>query len=202
MPSSTLQGMPHAGCTGASLEAVLKCFFLKNLQPTKSGSRVSFLRSNLSSLFLTRAHSLRERIRMSALRLFAFVGLAVLAEAFSPGPVSLSRQAGLFGCNRRSHGHSLPQRHALSMINAGNSRNSADERTARLLAAKAASGKSWDEASVLCNGFTAIRAWFCRVLTYPHNSVISLADRGRTWAPECVYLPAFPWAGPAQAQYR
>ena len=30
-------------------------------------------------------------------------------------------------------------------INSENQRNNADERTARLLAAKAASGKSWDE---------------------------------------------------------
>jgi len=46
------------------------------------------------------------------------------------------------------------------MLNAANLRNNADERTSRLLAAKAASGKSWDE---IANALGLQNAYTCQV---------------------------------------
>jgi hypothetical protein len=79
----------------------------------------------------------------TSMRFFALLVVcsAAAAAAFSPlAPLRASRLV------RQSPARA---QRAPTMINAGNLRSSADERSARLLAAKAASGKTWDEVSCM-----------------------------------------------------
>jgi len=79
----------------------------------------------------------------TSMRFFALLVVcsAAAAAAFSPlAPLRASRLV------RQSPARA---QRAPTMINAGNLRSSADERSGRLLAAKAASGKSWDEVSCM-----------------------------------------------------